>query len=270
MSHMVARAWRKNLRLMIISLKNLKEYFIDLAASLIAYPIGVIVIFYLWQIIFANANITEFTFSAIISYYIIVFLTGNIIANRYVAHKMARDVRSGHMAIYFARPFRYITYIFFTRFAQKLFFFIIVMILLVVIYLIYPLQIIADIPHVVFFVVAIFLGFILSFLTFFTLGISGFWIEHNHGIITVYNAASSILAGFWIPLEFLPGLFGQIAFALPFKYMAHFPASVLLGRIQMNEMLAGLGIEIAWIVSFLALALLLWKIGEKKFIGYGV
>jgi ABC-2 type transport system permease protein len=56
---------------------------------------------------------------------------------------------------------------------------------------------------------------------------------------------------------------------LPFKYLAYFPAAIFLGKVEPSRLWFEIGIEVAWLVFFIALARFLYARGLKRYSGYG-
>ena len=57
--------------------------------------------------------------------------------------------------------------------------------------------------------------------------------------------------------------------AIPLQYLAYFPAAVFLGKIQGQELVIGLAIELAWVVFFIVVSRLTFHYGLKRYSGFG-
>ena len=62
------------------------------------------------------------------------------------------------------------------------------------------------------------------------------------------------ISGHMLPLDLLPQPWSDILKALPFQYMAYFPAVVFLGKVQGLELVSHLLARAAWAVVFIVLA----------------
>jgi ABC-2 type transport system permease protein len=85
----------------------------------------------------------------------------------------------------------------------------------------------------------------------------------------VYMLLNFFFSGHMFPIDMLPGLWGQIVRAVPLQYLAYFPAAVFLGKIQGPQLIAGLWVELGWVVFFLLLARLTFHCGVRRYSGYG-
>ncbi|MCP6756203.1 ABC-2 family transporter protein, partial [Klebsiella pneumoniae] len=57
--------------------------------------------------------------------------------------------------------------------------------------------------------------------------------------------------------------------ALPFNYLAYFPAALFLGKIQGEALIQGLLGEAAWTFFFAVLARYLYRAGLRRYSAYG-
>jgi len=55
----------------------------------------------------------------------------------------------------------------------------------------------------------------------------------------------------------------------PLKFLAYFPAAVLLGKIQGQELAIGLAVEALWVVFFILLSRVLFFYGTRRYSAYG-
>src|SRR5262249_10219532 len=72
-----------------------------------------------------------------------------------------------------------------------------------------------------------------------------------------------------IPLDLLPSPWGELLKALPFKYLAYFPAAVFLNKVPAADLARELLTELAWAVFFLVLARVLFRVGLRRYSAYG-
>jgi ABC-2 type transport system permease protein len=80
---------------------------------------------------------------------------------------------------------------------------------------------------------------------------------------------SFFLSGHMFPLDMLPEPWRTIVGWLPLQYLAYFPAAVFLGKIQGQQLVAGLGLEVLWVVFFILLARLMFNRGVRRYSGFG-
>ncbi len=56
---------------------------------------------------------------------------------------------------------------------------------------------------------------------------------------------------------------------LPFRFTINFPVDVLTGRIAGRDTLAGIAVQLLWIVLLFGISRVVWKHGMRKFVAVG-
>jgi ABC-2 type transport system permease protein len=119
------------------------------------------------------------------------------------------------------------------------------------------------------FVPAFLLSFGVRFLLGCTLALAAFWTTRVFAINEMYFVASLFLSGQMAPLALLPGAAQVVASVLPFRWVVGFPVELILGRVEPEQALFGLGVELCWlIVSYVALNAL-WGAGVRRYSAVG-
>jgi ABC-2 type transport system permease protein len=77
------------------------------------------------------------------------------------------------------------------------------------------------------------------------------------------------LSGQMAPLALLPRPLRLIADALPFRWTTSFPVELLLGKVDFPLALAGIGVQIAWLLLFIVLLRLVWRAGIRVYSAVG-
>jgi ABC-2 type transport system permease protein len=80
---------------------------------------------------------------------------------------------------------------------------------------------------------------------------------------------SFFFSGHMFPLDMLPGVLGTVIKLTPFPYLAYFPATVFLGKIQGAALIIGLCVQLFWVLLFIAVSRLTFFYGTKRYSGYG-
>ena len=79
------------------------------------------------------------------------------------------------------------------------------------------------------------MSFLIGFLIETLLGLIAFWYLEVSSLIFVYMMINYFLSGHMIPLDWLPEPLSEWVGYLPFKYLAYFPAAVMLGNSESTE-----------------------------------
>ncbi|MGF1512661.1 MAG: ABC transporter permease [Elainellaceae cyanobacterium] len=111
------------------------------------------------------------------------------------------------------------------------------------------------------------LAFVLRFTIQYTFALFAFWTERASAIEDLWFLLYLFLSGMIAPLEIFPAAVRRVVVWLPFPYLIHFPASLLVGLPV--DIPRSLAIMTAWIALFLGLNRWLWRRGLKQYSGMG-
>jgi ABC-2 type transport system permease protein len=116
---------------------------------------------------------------------------------------------------------------------------------------------------------ALVLAGILRYVWQYSLAVIAFWTTRVEALNELYFALDSFLAGRIAPLALMPGWLGAIALYSPFRSMGSFPVELALGRVPVNQILPGFGLQVVWLVVGLAVFRALWAGGIKQYSAVG-
>lgn len=124
-----------------------------------------------------------------------------------------------------------------------------------------------DLQHVLLTAVAIMGASALRFLIQYTSAMLAFWTERASSIEDLMMLPYLFLSGFIAPLSLYPEPVRVVAFWTPFPYLLHFPAQLLLGRIEGAE--KAFAVMLAWAVAIYILNRSLWRLGLRHYSAMG-
>jgi ABC-2 type transport system permease protein len=124
--------------------------------------------------------------------------------------------------------------------------------------------------HVPLLLVALIQAYIVRFSIEWTLAMVAFWTTRVNVLNQLYTALMLFLSGQLVPLTFFPASVQTVASVLPFRSMVAFPVELALGTFSLNEMLSGLAVQSIWIVLSVALLVVVWRIGIRRYSAVGV
>ena len=81
-------------------------------------------------------------------------------------------------------------------------------------------------------------------------GLFYFWVIEMGPIGTIKDYLIRILSGSFIPIWFFPDIVQNILKFLPFIYIYQHPIGIYIGRTPMPEAMAGMGVQLLWIMLF--------------------
>jgi ABC-2 type transport system permease protein len=119
------------------------------------------------------------------------------------------------------------------------------------------------------FVPALALAWALRFFWGYWLALLAFWSTRADALLALQDSLVFLLAGQVAPVVLLPGLLQQIAIYLPFRYMLGFPVEILTGQLDTPAMFIGFGLQTGWLAVALALFLMIWRAGLKRYSAVG-
>ena len=120
------------------------------------------------------------------------------------------------------------------------------------------------------FLIAIVLGFLVNFFLDLMMATITFWTMEIFGVQLMVQFVSSLLSGSLVPLYFFPpGILQQIALASPFAAIYNAPLSIYIGKVAGMQILSMLGFQVFWVVVFGAVAIALWRVGERQVVIQG-
>jgi ABC-2 type transport system permease protein len=210
-------------------------------------------------------------FSTIASYYLLLIPIG-IALTSHVEEGIAHDdIRQGELVKYLTKPFSY----YWIKFYEEIPFRILQGIygIVAVLCLAWFFPVIAVFVHdpVAIFLTTLifFFAYLLSFSYKMIVGLIAFWLTDIGGFFQFQEMVSVILAGYLIPLSFLPSQVAMVAYFSPFAYMIYFPVLAAQGRLAVFELIHVVILQSLWLLGLWCLYMLLWTNGLKKFTAVG-
>ena len=123
--------------------------------------------------------------------------------------------------------------------------------------------------NVLAFVPALILAGLLRFFWGYWLALLAFWATRADALLALQDALVFLLAGQAAPTVLLPGALRALSTVLPFRYMLGFPVEVLVGWLEPAEIWRGFAFQGAWLAVALALYVVLWRLGVRRYSAVG-
>jgi ABC-2 type transport system permease protein len=206
-----------------------------------------------------------------IAYLLLVHISRMFSSMPGLAYGIGRDVRDGSIMKYLLQPIDMIAYLVSYRMAHKVAYIATSALPYAILFLLCS-QFFDGLPDPVTmlaYLASLLLGFVLGFFFEATIGMVSFWFLEVTSLLYVVNTVTFFVSGQMFPLDLLPGFWSGLLKALPFQYLAFFPATVFLGKVQGADLAYGLLTELAWAVFFIVLARLLFRFGLRRYSAYG-
>jgi ABC-2 type transport system permease protein len=113
------------------------------------------------------------------------------------------------------------------------------------------------------------LAWLITFSILFALGSLAFFVTKAMALLNLYFGLFSLLSGYLLPLELLPGPIARIAAWSPFRFMLSVPVELMTREISTAELATLMAGQVGWAAAMLALALWLWRLGIRRFEAVG-
>lgn len=120
---------------------------------------------------------------------------------------------------------------------------------------------------IVLFLTVLVLAFVLRFLMQYTFALFAFWTERASAIEQFWFLFYLFLSGVIAPLEVFPPEVRAVALWMPFPYLIHFPAAIIIGLpVDIGR---GILVMLVWSLLFFLWNRWLWRKGLKQYSGMG-
>lgn len=265
---------QKYFKILRVSLVERMTYRIDFLLGTVLRFLPLVTTILLWKAIYegsGKASLAGFQYREMIAYLLLTHVSRMFSSMPGLAGGIARDVREGTLKRYLIQPVDMIAYLVSYRVAHKAAY--ITMSFLPYALLFFlgrgyfdgfpdPLTLAAYAASLV-------LAFLVGFFFEASVGMVGFWFLEVTSLLYIVMTLNFFISGHMLPLDLLPQPWAGILKALPFQYMAYFPAVVFLRKITGWELVLHLLLELAWAVAFMLLCRGLYRLGLKRYSAYG-
>ena len=259
-----------------ISLEERLVYRADFALGTLMRFLPIITQILLIRAVFESSGrqtIAGFTNHDVIAYYLMVMISRAFSSMPTLASGIAMEIREGDVKRYLVQPVDMIGFLLLKRIAWKMVYYVVALGPFALIFYLcrgffhgWP-----DASTMVAYVASLAMAFLIGVFLEALIGMVGFWFLEVSSLLFIYMLLNFILSGHMFPLDFLqefPGVQAVVT-ALPFQYLAYFPAAVFLGKVTGPELAQGLIIQFAWVSTFFAACRLAYYFGVRRYSGFG-
>jgi ABC-2 type transport system permease protein len=267
-------AFRKYFKIFRASLVERMTYRSDFLIGTVLRFLPMITTILLWRAIYAGsrqAQLAGFSYREMIAYLLLTNISRMFSSMPGLAGGVAREIREGTLKRYLIQPVDMVGYLLSYRVAHKAAYIITSIIPYALLFFVcrnffdgFP-----DALTMVVYVVSLILGFLVGFFFEACVGMVGFWFLEVTSLLYIVMTLNFFISGHMLPLDLLPQPWSGILKAMPFQYMAYFPAVVFLGKVKGMALVYYLLAELFWVVFFLVLARLLYRMGLRRYSAFG-
>ena len=271
-------ALKKYLKILRVSLVERMTYRLDFLFGTVLRFLPLVTTILLWKAIYESVkqesgqtSLEKFRYNEMIAYLLLTHISRMFSSMPGLAAGIARDVREGTLKRYLVQPVDMIAYLLSYRVAHKLAYITMSFLPYGLLFFIcrgyfdgFP-----DLLTLVAYAVSLVLAFLVGFFFEAAVGMVGFWFLEVTSLLYIVMTLNYFISGHMFPLDLLPWPWAGILKALPFQYMAYFPAVIFLRKITGWELVLHLLLELTWAIVFMLLCRGLYRLGLKRYSAYG-
>jgi len=228
------------------------------------------ILFYIWtSIYYQGGKIGSYELADMIFYYLGAIFIGVVAKGMDVAWQIGDEIRMGQLNAFLLTPINYFWRKFFSFFGGMVFRSFVASLLFItgLYFLAEKFNFQFSLAKISSFLFLVFLSYLLNWLIFYIVGISTFWFGFVWALNYSVQVTANFLEGGLIPLDLLPSWLNMLNNFLPFKYIIFVPVSIFTGRLEITWSI--FIIPLVWVLFLYLLAKLLFKVGLKKYEGFG-
>ena len=245
----------------------------DFAFATLVRFLPIVTQIFLWNAIFSGDNertMIGYRYSDMVSYYLLVMVARAFSSMPGLANGIALSVRDGSVRKYLIQPVDMLDYLFWHRVAHKLVYYVVAIGPFCLVFWLCR-EYLPAMPNsrvMVAFACSLLMAFLTGFLIESLIGLISFWFLEVSSLVFIYMMMSYFLSGHMIPLEWISEWIPWVEY-LPFKYLAYFPAAVLLDRIPEDQLMSELTVQACWILALFAMNRLAFHYGVRRYGAFG-
>ncbi len=248
------------------------EYKANTLVGMFAIVSGVFIEYLLWKRIFLTRGLETlngFTFNELIIYIFFCMVVGQLKSSWVTSVEMIDGIRNGELNKYLIRPISYFTYHFMLFIGYNSLYYISYFFLITGITWFFPEWVFPTAAHIGGFLVMLAISVYLSYTIYFMMICFAFWFGEVRALVIAYNLANLILSGQMIPMRLFPDWLLDILYYTPIPYLVEIPVSIATGYLSPDTWIPFLVRGIIWTLVMTAAGLTLYRIGIRRYEGFG-
>jgi ABC-2 type transport system permease protein len=264
--------WRDNWRggwALIVSTWGMwfqqRSFFFLLAFGWMIPPL---IYLFVWSTAAGDKTIGGLSRGEFVAYYLVLILVNQLTYSQ-TNWTVGDVIRSGQMNVLLLRPLSPVYDALATEAAGKVVYMAFVVPVVAILALVLRPELRVTLQDGLLFVPALAAAWALRFFWGYGLALLAFWATRADALLALQDALVFVLAGQVAPTSLLPGVLRQGSTVLPFRYMLGFPIEILTGQLGDRELAIGFAVQVAWLAIALALFVLFWRTGVRRYAAVG-
>lgn len=224
----------------------------------------------LWLSNKANATNLGYSFSQLITYYIVVVIISRL-TNHYFDQSTQDEIRDGTFSRFLLKPLSFPISFIAPSIGGKLFHFLFLFlpVILAISFVLKGNIVYPSALNFFLFIASIVAAFMLQYAFSVVITSVAFYLEQASAFMHVKWVLENVAGGYMIPITIYPGWAQNILNVLPFKYLYFIPAQIYLGKLSLNSALTQLLVAYVWVFILVFVSHAFWANGVRRYSGVG-
>ncbi len=245
----------------------------DFVFSTLVRFLPIVTQLFLWNAIYAGDSTSRmkgYSYPDMVAYYLLVMLSRAFSSMPGLASGISLSIANGSVRKYLIQPVDMLDHLFWHRVAHKLVYYVIAGAPFAAVFWLcraylpgWPTPFVTSA-----WIASLIMAFLTGFLIESLIGLIAFWFLEVSSLIFVYMMLNYFLSGHMIPLEWISQWIPWVEW-LPFKYLAYFPAAIMLGKVPEESLPQELSIQASWIVILFVLNRAAFHYGVRRYSAFG-
>jgi ABC-2 type transport system permease protein len=217
-----------------------------------------------WLTVSDQGPVAGYTATGFVSYFLMITLMRRL-TGAWIIWDMDNDIRKGTLSPQLLKPIHPVHHLFTRVLASKPLQAILVGPPIAIASIALGAQYDLSIRALVLTLLAVFGALLIEFFAQAIIGTTAFWITQATSLAEAWFLLRALLSGWIVPIDLFPPALSGVLMWLPFRYCLSFPNEIVLGRLQPEQIAAGLLIQYGWAAAFAFAFHLLWRRGLRHY-----
>jgi len=268
----IAKVLKKYAAVFKLEMQSKMEYRMDFLMSLVSGGFTVIIQLFLWTAIYGGqadeeAVLFGYEYSQMVVYVVMAAIMARIVATGF-EYDIMSDIMEGNMNRFFVQPIGHLPYRIVGFLGAKVVENVMAIIIGagLLITLTFTVGAEFNFLNILIALAVAPLSLLINAMMFYFLSATSFWLTWGWGVFNGWGVVTTILSGGIFPIS----VFGETAVSilrfLPFQYIIYFPLNIVVGNASRAMVFEGIAMQLIWILIFMGLSKLYWRVGMKKYI----
>lgn len=249
------------------------QYRFDMVLGLVMSNISMFVTIIFWMLIYRSDGtgvINGYTVADMITFFVVSSLFRTFILNG-GGFEISGMIKSGELSKVIIKPFSISMLLYWKNLSNALFEFLkqFLFLLLIVPFFTKYLTWDLSVHSAILLIICLVTSTIVSHLIWLLLGMMAFWLEQARAVMWSFAVILNFLSGMFIPLDFFPDWSVKALELMPFAAFSYIPAKLYMNKLSFADGACLLVVYMLWILVLLALNLVAWRTGVKKYSAVG-